>query len=90
MYNKIHIAKIYTTRYIQYIEQGMGLIESIDHKGFHTYLKQFQNTICGRHPISILLAVRIVSTFNLIKLTKLCFLIHPVNIFDIEFYYLAL
>lgn len=36
---------------------GMGLIESIDHKGFHTYLKQFQNTICGRHPISILLAI---------------------------------
>lgn len=37
--------------------QGMELIESKDHKRFSTYLKSFQNTICGRHPIGVLLGV---------------------------------
>jgi len=34
---------------------GMGLIENTDARGFAEYLKQYGNTICGRHPISILL-----------------------------------
>ncbi|XP_065832447.1 protein MEMO1-like [Oscarella lobularis] len=35
--------------------QGMDLIASCDADGFAKYLKQFRNTICGRHPIGVLL-----------------------------------
>lgn len=35
---------------------GMNLIEKQDHSGFNNYLKKFHNTICGRHPIGLLLA----------------------------------
>jgi len=45
----------------QSIEQldhmGMDLIESMNHVAFNDYLKQYHNTICGRHPIGILLAM---------------------------------
>jgi len=34
---------------------GMELIEVQDAEGFHQYLKKFKNTICGRHPIGVLL-----------------------------------
>lgn len=37
--------------------QGMDLIERQDPEGFAKYLKEFENTICGRHPIAILLRV---------------------------------
>ena len=37
--------------------QGMDLIEKMDPAAFSDYLKQYQNTICGRHPISVLLNV---------------------------------
>lgn len=33
----------------------MDLIEKQDTAGFHKYLKDCRNTICGRHPIAILL-----------------------------------
>jgi len=36
-------------------QQGMAIIENIDAAGFTDYLKKFGNTICGRHPISVLL-----------------------------------
>jgi len=36
-------------------KQGITLIESQDAKGFNEYLSKFHNTICGRHPIGILL-----------------------------------
>ena len=36
--------------------KGMNLIEALDHKGFAEYLKKYRNTICGRHPIGVLLA----------------------------------
>lgn len=39
----------------------MDLIEQLDSTGFHEYLNKYQNTICGRHPIGVLLHVR----FNL-------------------------
>ena len=39
--------------------QGMNLIESLDTKGFYSYLDRYANTICGRHPIGILLNVRL-------------------------------
>ena len=36
--------------------RGMDLIEACNHAGFSAYLKETRNTICGRHPIGILLA----------------------------------
>ena len=38
-------------------KQGMAIIETKDHKAFSEYLKTFKNTICGRHPIGVLLGV---------------------------------
>ncbi|KAJ8045147.1 Protein MEMO1 [Holothuria leucospilota] len=35
--------------------QGMDLIEKLDPHGFHAYLGKYENTICGRHPIAVLL-----------------------------------
>jgi len=35
--------------------QGTKLIEAQDAKGFSQYLGQYRNTICGRHPIGVLL-----------------------------------
>lgn len=35
--------------------QGMRLIENLDPSGFYKYLKEFRNTICGRHPIAVML-----------------------------------
>ncbi|CAO3660743.1 unnamed protein product [Umbelopsis vinacea] len=35
---------------------GMKLIEELDHDAFTRYLRETKNTICGRHPIGILLA----------------------------------
>jgi len=37
--------------------KGMRLIEEGDPAKFHQYLKEFKNTICGRHPIAVLLHV---------------------------------
>ncbi|KAJ3169122.1 hypothetical protein HDU88_000914 [Geranomyces variabilis] len=37
-------------------KQGMAEIESLDHKRFGNYCKKTKNTICGRHPIGVLLA----------------------------------
>jgi MEMO1 family protein len=34
---------------------GMDVIEQLDASGFHKYLRKYSNTICGRHPISVLL-----------------------------------
>lgn len=36
-------------------EIGMNLIESLDPQAFSKYLQKYRNTICGRHPISVLL-----------------------------------
>lgn len=36
-------------------KDGMNLIESLNPAAFTEYLKKYQNTICGRHPISVLL-----------------------------------
>lgn len=38
--------------------QGMNLIEKMSLPEFHSYLRATDNTICGRYPISLLLAVR--------------------------------
>lgn len=43
--------------YAAYFAQGMGCIANLDSSAFHKYLEETQNTICGRHPIAILLIV---------------------------------
>ena len=35
----------------------MEFIEKLDPVGFAEYLKKYKNTICGRHPIGVLLNV---------------------------------
>ena len=35
--------------------EGMALIEAQDPAGFAQYLREYNNTICGRHPIAVLL-----------------------------------
>uniref|UniRef100_A0A7S3XLT3 Protein MEMO1 n=1 Tax=Heterosigma akashiwo TaxID=2829 RepID=A0A7S3XLT3_HETAK len=43
-------------QYIEWLDhKGMELIESLDPEGFIAYLSQYHNTICGRHPITVLL-----------------------------------
>lgn len=37
--------------------KGMGIIEQLDPMSFTNYLKKYRNTICGRHPIGVLLNV---------------------------------
>jgi hypothetical protein len=37
--------------------QGMQVIESLDPRAFDSYLKAYGNTICGRHPIGLLLSM---------------------------------
>jgi AmmeMemoRadiSam system protein B len=36
-------------------KQGMEAIEKLDTEDWYTYLKKYKNTICGRHPIGVLL-----------------------------------
>lgn len=42
----------------------MSLIESLDPSAFTAYLKKYRNTICGRHPISVLLNVCVMPFWN--------------------------
>jgi AmmeMemoRadiSam system protein B len=44
--------------------EGMSMIEKKDHKGFAKYLKLQKNTICGRHPIGVLLGAIIASSIE--------------------------
>lgn len=37
--------------------QGMELIEQLDPEPFSAYLRKYNNTICGRHPIGVFLQV---------------------------------
>jgi AmmeMemoRadiSam system protein B len=36
-------------------KMGMNIIENVDATGFLKYLRKYSNTICGRHPIAVLL-----------------------------------
>lgn len=38
--------------------QGMDIIETLNPAMFTEYLKKYGNTICGRHPIGVLLQVQ--------------------------------
>ncbi|XP_026870039.1 protein MEMO1 isoform X2 [Electrophorus electricus] len=43
-------------RSIEHLDKmGMGIIEQLDPVSFSNYLKKYHNTICGRHPIGVLL-----------------------------------
>lgn len=42
------------------LTQGMDIIENLDPESFYSYLKKYGNTICGRHPIGVLLQVNII------------------------------
>ncbi|KAI3362641.1 hypothetical protein L3Q82_001719 [Scortum barcoo] len=45
-------------RSIEHLDKmGMGIIEQLDPMSFTNYLKKYRNTICGRHPIGVLLNV---------------------------------
>lgn len=37
--------------------QGMDIIETLNPSAFSDYLKRYSNTICGRHPIGVMLQV---------------------------------
>ncbi|KAJ1674918.1 hypothetical protein EV182_002302, partial [Spiromyces aspiralis] len=37
-------------------KEGMDIIETMSHGDFEKYLRKTRNTICGRHPIGVLLA----------------------------------
>ncbi len=37
----------------------MNTIEKLNPSAFTSYLKKYGNTICGRHPIGVLLNVRL-------------------------------
>ena len=53
-FDKKHGPEIYQS--IEALDhQGMALIEAQDCKGFAKYQRDFHNTICGRHPIGVLL-----------------------------------
>jgi predicted class III extradiol MEMO1 family dioxygenase len=43
----------------------MELIEKMNLPDFHAYLRSTDNTICGRYPISLLLAVDIFNTISI-------------------------
>lgn len=38
-------------------KMGMDLIETLKPESFAEYLRKYNNTICGRHPIGVLLQV---------------------------------
>lgn len=49
----------------------MDIIENLDPESFYSYLKKYGNTICGRHPIGVLLQVNIIH-FAIFKVKMLC------------------
>lgn len=44
--------------YIIEFLQGMDLIETLNPSTFTDYLRKYNNTICGRHPIGVMLGVK--------------------------------
>lgn len=43
----------------------MNIIEEVSPTAFTSYLKKYGNTICGRHPIGVLLNVSIIAKSNI-------------------------
>ena len=42
----------------------MKFIENLDSNGFYNYLASYRNTICGRHPISVMLNVSLLFFYS--------------------------
>lgn len=58
-------------------KMGMDIIETGDPEAFEQYLLEFDNTICGRHPISVFLHVSISGSFiTLERLGAFIFYLH--------------
>jgi predicted class III extradiol MEMO1 family dioxygenase len=53
--------------------EGMAAIESGVADAFRQYLKETQNTICGRNPISVLLQVIVMPTLFYFLFLVFCF-----------------
>mmetsp|Transcript_29347 Transcript_29347/g.71530 ORF Transcript_29347/g.71530 Transcript_29347/m.71530 type:complete len:300 (-) Transcript_29347:284-1183(-) len=50
---------------------GMKMIENLDAPGFASYLKEYRNTICGRHPIGVYLnALRVLKKEPTLEFVK--------------------
>uniref|UniRef100_A0A8C6C4Z0 Protein MEMO1 n=1 Tax=Monodon monoceros TaxID=40151 RepID=A0A8C6C4Z0_MONMO len=45
----------FTNELPSFPQRGMSIIEQLDPVSFSNYLKKYHNTICGRHPIGVLL-----------------------------------
>lgn len=81
-FNYTHYDKKYGDVYksIEALDKmGMDIIETGDPNAFKRYLIEYDNTICGRHPISVFLHVRpqIIMTLleclnKLVDLTAVC------------------
>eukprot|EP01084_Bolivina_argentea_P098167 176451_1 len=55
-FDKENYASGHIHQYIKDLDfQGIEYLEKLDYKGFHKYLDNTQNTICGQHPICVLL-----------------------------------
>uniref|UniRef100_A0A672QJ06 Protein MEMO1 n=1 Tax=Sinocyclocheilus grahami TaxID=75366 RepID=A0A672QJ06_SINGR len=51
----VDVSEMYECMLISFFFKGMGIIEQLDPISFSNYLKKYHNTICGRHPIGVLL-----------------------------------
>lgn len=50
--------------------KGMGIIEQLDPPSFSNYIKKYRNTICGRHPIGVLLNVSTIEELQWVVTVK--------------------
>jgi predicted class III extradiol MEMO1 family dioxygenase len=50
---------ILNKKLLKFVFDRMDIIETLEPVDFKDYLKKYDNTICGNHPISVFLNVRI-------------------------------
>lgn len=48
---------LFFSKLMNILVQGMDIIETLSPSAFSEYLKRYNNTICGRHPIGVMLQV---------------------------------
>jgi predicted class III extradiol MEMO1 family dioxygenase len=58
---------------------GMEIIETGDPVAFKEYLQEYENTICGRHPISVFLHVNGFLVNNLVNAYLLFYCLHSLH-----------
>lgn len=66
-------------------KQGMDIIETLNPTTFSEYLKRYNNTICGRHPIGVMLQVGISTLNSLMNVFLFRFFNKTVQIICIKF-----